>query len=146
MRTVAGVVSAGRARLGSAGHFIMSLFKRKLRVLVLDDDASMRKLVSILLKRAGYRVDVVTKGNEAIKAIDAENYAAILLDLMMPYEGGMTVMNHLRASKPDLLKRVILVTAAPDTVLRSVSDGIFGVVKKPFNASELTATVQKLTQ
>jgi len=124
---------------------ILSLLKPRKRILVLDDDAAMRKLVSLLLKRAGYRVDVVTKGNDAIKAIESKDYAAILLDLMMPHEGGMTVMSHLRAAKPDLLGRVILVTGAPDTVLVSLRHGIFGVVKKPLDAAELTATVKKLT-
>jgi two-component system response regulator PilR (NtrC family) len=124
---------------------MLSLLKPRKRVLVLDDDASMRKLVSLMLKRAGYRVDVVTKGNEAIKAIESQDYAAILLDLMMPHEGGMTVMNHLRAEKPELMGRVILVTAAPDTMLVSLRNGIFGVVKKPLDAAELTATVKKLT-
>ncbi len=127
---------------------MLPLLKSKPRVLVLDDDASVRKLVSLVLKRAGFRVDTVTKGNEAIAAIedDAKEYAALLLDLMMPHEGGMTVMKHLRKSDPPLLKRVILMTAAPDTVLKSVRKDIFAVVKKPFEPAELTAAVKKLVK
>lgn len=127
--------------------FMLSPFRSKPRVLILDDDASMRKLVSLVLKRAGYRVKAVTKGNEAIAAIDdAGEYAAIVLDLMMPHEGGMTVMKHLRESNPAMLKRVILLTGAPDTVLRSVGQDVFAVVRKPFEATELTGVVEKLLQ
>lgn len=127
---------------------MLPLLKSKPRVLVLDDDASVRKLVSLVLKRAGFRVDAVTKGNEAIAAIEesAKGYAAILLDLMMPHEGGMTVMKHLRKSNPALLKRVILMTGAPDTVLKSIRKDIFAVVKKPFEPADLTATVEKLVE
>lgn len=123
---------------------LMSLLKKRPRVLVLDDDAAMRKLVSLLLERAGYRVDTVTKGNDAIKAIATAQYTAILLDLMMPHEGGMTVMKHLRESKPDMLRRVILMTAAPESVLRTAAQDIFTVVKKPFESDELTKAVARV--
>ena len=104
---------------------------------MLDDDASMQKLVSTLLRRKGYRVDVVDSGEEAIDAIGRQKYTALLLDLMMPTEGGMTVLRHLRVHQPDLLKRVILLTAASESVLKSVSKDVFAVVRKPFAADDL---------
>lgn len=120
---------------------------KKPRVLVLDDDASVRRLVSLVLKRAGFKVETVTKGNDAIAAIEsAEGYAAILLDLMMPHEGGLTVLRHLRKSNPSLLKKVIVMTAAPETVVRSLRKDVSGVVRKPFEAANLTAAVQKLAR
>ncbi len=106
----------------------MPLLKRKPRVLVLDDDVAMQKLVSMLLKRAGNRVDVVDNGREAIDSI----------------EGGMTVISHLRTTKPELLKRVILMTATPDPVLKGIAKEVFAVVKKPFSGDELVATVARL--
>jgi CheY-like chemotaxis protein len=119
--------------------------KRKPRVLVLDDDVTMQKLVSMILKREGLRVDVVGSGRKAIEAIEGKNeYAAILLDLMMPTEGGMTVISHVRESKPALLQRIIVLTATPDAVLTGISKEVFAVVKKPFEASELVAAVKRL--
>jgi len=118
--------------------------RKKSRVLVLDDDASMQKLVSTLLRRKGYRVDVVDSGEEAIDAIGRQKYTALLLDLMMPTEGGMTVLQHLRVHQPDLLKRVILLTAASESVLKSVSKDVFAVVRKPFAADDLIATIKRL--
>jgi len=119
--------------------------KKKPRVLVLDDDVAMQKLVSMILKREGLRVDVVGSGGKAIEAIDGRNeYAAILLDLMMPTEGGMTVIAHVRESKPALLQRIIVLTATPDAVLKGISKEVFAVVKKPFEASELVAAVKRL--
>lgn len=123
----------------------MQLFSRKPRVLVLDDDLSMQKLVSLLLKRKGYRVDVVSTGREAIESIGRHEYTAILLDLMMPHEGGMTVLSHLRAKNPATLQHVILLTGMPDSVLKGIAKDVFAVVRKPFEASELLATVERLS-
>jgi CheY-like chemotaxis protein len=124
---------------------MLPLLRKKKRVLVLDDDPAMQRLVRLLLERAGYRVDVVGKGNAAIDAISRHSYAVILLDLMMPHEGGMTVMKHLRAHKPDILRRVILVTSTPDSVLRTIAGDISAVVKKPFIAEELIAAVARVS-
>ena len=120
------------------------LWGKKSRVLVLDDDVSIQKLVATLLKREGHRVDVVDNGRKAIEAIDRIDYDAVLLDLMMPTEGGMTVVGHLRQHKPALLQRVILLTATPDAVLKGISKEVFAVVKKPFTAADLIAAVAKL--
>jgi DNA-binding response OmpR family regulator len=117
--------------------------RKKKKVLVLDDDPSVQRLVRVLLKRAGFHVDVVDKGNAAIDAIQRQSYDAMLLDLMMPHEGGMTVIQHLRAHRPDLLRRAILLTATPDSVLKTIA-GDISIVKKPFGARELIAAVERV--
>jgi two-component system response regulator GlrR len=117
---------------------------KKPRVLLLDDDPSMQRLITTLLRREGFRVDVVSEAREAIEKIGRFDYDVLLLDLMTPTEGGMTVMRHLREDNPPLLKRVVLVTASPASVLRAASKGVFAVVQKPFEAPELVATVRRL--
>lgn len=114
------------------------------RVLVLDDDMSMQKLVSVLLKRSGYRVDVVSSGKKAIEALERQTYAAILLDLMMPTEGGMTVIRHLREKNPQKLQRVIVLTATPKSVVGKMASDVFAIVQKPFQTEELFAAVKRL--
>lgn len=118
-------------------------FRRK-RALLLDDDSAMRRLLTLLLKRAGYGVDSVGSGNEAIDSIGNNDYAAIVLDLMMPLEGGMTVIRHLRQNAPAKLRRVVVITGAPDAVLDPIRNEIFAVVRKPFSHDEVVATVKKL--
>jgi DNA-binding response OmpR family regulator len=117
---------------------------RKPRILVLDDDVAMQKLMRTLLQREGYSVDVVSKGRDALEAIDRADYAAILLDLMMPTEGGMTVIRRLREKKAGLLRRVIVVTATPESVVKSLAGDVFAVVQKPFQPEELADGVRSL--
>jgi CheY-like chemotaxis protein len=120
-------------------------FPRK-RALLLDDDAAMRRLVTLLLKRAGYAVDAVVSGNDAIEAIGSQQYAAVLLDLMMPLEGGMTVIRHLRENAPAVLRRVIVITGAPDAVLDPIRNEIYAIVRKPFQHEELVQTAKRLAK
>jgi len=112
-------------------------------VLLLEDDPSMQRLVAVLLKRAGFRVDPVSKGLDAIVMMKSTPYGALLLDLMMPHEGGMTVINHLREIDPASLARVILLTATPESVIRTVASEVFGTVRKPFEEAELIDTVTR---
>ncbi|HSP33861.1 MAG TPA: response regulator [Thermoanaerobaculia bacterium] len=123
----------------------MALLRRKGRILLLDDDVSMQKLVSMILKREGYRVDAVDSGRKAIEAAEKEDYTALLLDIMMPTEGGMTVLQHLRKNRPELLKRVVLLTGTSDSVLKTISKDVFAVVKKPFQPEELVRTVARIS-
>jgi DNA-binding response OmpR family regulator len=120
------------------------LLRRKARVLLLDDDAAMQRLIATLLRRAGYRVDVVSAGSAAIEKISRTDYAVLLLDLMTPTEGGVTVVRHLKSANPALLERVLLVTASPASVLNTVAPDVAGVVQKPFEAAELLAAVQRI--
>jgi CheY-like chemotaxis protein len=119
--------------------------RKKARVLLLDDDASLQRLVSTLLEREGYRVTVVDNGLRAIDALKKTKFNVIILDLMMPHEGGMTVIRHIREHDPDLLKRVILLTAAPAAVSKSVESDVFALVPKPFEAAVLIETVKRAT-
>ena len=117
---------------------------RRKRVLLLDDDPSMQRLVSALLKRGGYKVDTFLTGREAIAALDTETYDALLLDVMMPHEGGSTVIRHLRKNNPTLLDHALLVTASPEAVLGPLTKQVAGIVRKPFDADELLGAVKRV--
>lgn len=123
---------------------MLKMLKRGARLLVLDDDPSMQKLVGTLLRRSGYRADVVSAGRQAIEKIDQNDYAVMLLDLMAPTEGGLTVIKHLRETRPELLKRVVLVTASPESVLRGIDKDVAAIVRKPFEANELMETISRV--
>jgi len=123
-----------------------SLFKRRKRVLLLDDDVSMQRLVARILGRSGFRVDVFLTGNQAIAAIGRQRYDVILLDLMMPHEGGMTVIRHLRTNDPKTLKRSILLTASPDSLIDALSGEVKTVVQKPFKAEQLIDAVRRMSE
>jgi CheY-like chemotaxis protein len=123
---------------------MLSLLGSKRRVLLLDDDLSMQRLVSTLLRRNGYRVDVVSNGRDALERIEQFNYDALLLDVMTPTEGAVTVIRTLREKKPELLGRVVLVTGATDSLIREPAKDVYAVLHKPFETRQLLELVSKL--
>ena len=123
-----------------------SLLKRRKRVLLLDDDPSMQRLVARILGNEGFRVDVFLAGNQAIAALGKQRYDVILLDLMMPHEGGMTVIRHLRKNDPQMLKRSILLTASPDSLIDALSGEVSTVVQKPFEPRQLIDAVRRMSE
>jgi len=125
---------------------MLPLLNRKPRLLVLDDDPSMQRLISTIFKRRGYRVDVVSSGAQAIERIGRTAYGALLLDLMTPTEGGMTVIRHLKESDPKLLRRVVLVTASPDSIIKNIASDVAAVVHKPFAQEALIQTVENVAE
>jgi DNA-binding response OmpR family regulator len=121
-----------------------SLLKRKPRVLLLDDDPSMQRLVAALLRNQGYRVDVFLTGRDALRSIEKNDYDVLLLDLMMPHEGGMTVIRELREKKPELLTRSLVLSASSQSVIGTVRNQVAGVVTKPFKSPELIGAIQRI--
>ena len=127
---------------------MLDFLKHKTRVLVLDDDPAMQRLIADRCCAArGIASTSSARARRRSRRSAATSTTSLLLDLMTPTEGGVTVMRHLKKTKPQMLRRVILVTASPESVLRSVAGDAAAVVHKPFEAEELLATVKRvLTQ
>jgi DNA-binding response OmpR family regulator len=122
------------------------MLRRKKKILLLDDDPSMQRLVRAILKREGFLVDVFLTGREAIAAIDKGSYDALLLDLMMPHEGGITVIRHIRKKQPALLRRVLLLTGSPNSIVAPIEPEVAGVVPKPFKEEDLIRAVRAIAE
>jgi CheY-like chemotaxis protein len=108
------------------------------RVLVADDDQSIRQLVTTIVKRETFTVDSAADGREAIEYLKTHEYAVVLLDLMMPRLDGFGVLEWMK-SNPPLIKPIILViTAYADQRFKEVdSELVAGVLRKPFEVAEL---------
>jgi two-component system response regulator ResD len=106
------------------------------RVLVVDDDAPIRALVSKIVERAGLDVDSARDGLEAIAKIDANDYAVLVVDLMMPNIDGYAVVNHLRNKSRQ--PAIIVITAGDSGAIRQLDGSlVHSVVRKPFDIDEL---------
>ena len=109
----------------------------KSRVLVADDDVSIRQLVKTIVRREGIEVDDASDGFEAIEKLKTRSYAVILLDLMMPRIDGFGVIEYLRENPPPLKPVVLVITAYADQKFKDVdADIVAGVVRKPFESTE----------
>ncbi|GAB3936172.1 response regulator [Larkinella terrae] len=120
--------------------------KKKQRILVVDDEATSRMLLTIQLTRAGYQVIVAGDGLEALKWINTPGHTVdlILLDLMMPRLSGLDVLHflHSRLGRPP----VILMSAAERTIVRQgiVDASPDAFLQKPFSNQRLLDQLQEL--
>ena len=114
------------------------------RILVVDDEADVRLLLSRILKDAGYQVETAHEGGEALAKIAERRPDLVLLDLMMPGVDGWGVLAELR--KQPSPPPVVLVTASadPGTFGRSVREGVAGYVAKPFRFRELLGSCARV--
>ncbi len=112
-------------------------------VLVADDDEAIRALLIAILTRRGFAVHAVRNGAEAIDAIAATDYDAIILDLMMPIVDGFEVITHMERVAPHCLKHCVIVLTAAATKDLGKLDGkkVFRVIRKPFDLDELVEVV-----
>jgi DNA-binding response OmpR family regulator len=113
-------------------------------ILIVEDDASIRRLVRTVLLRKGYKVDIAADGLEAVAKLGLADYDVIILDLMMPNLDGFSFMTAMARNTPERLKRVIITSAASPSLINEKLEGIpFDLLPKPFDIDELLSRVRK---
>lgn len=113
-------------------------------VLVVDDDPALRGLFFTLLAREGFAVDSAPNGRQAFEYLRRGSYSVILLDLMMPEVNGMELIDRLQRDSPSLLRRVIVLTGASQSVVEALdSKNVWGVIRKPFDVPELIRSAKE---
>ncbi len=110
------------------------------RVLCADDDDAVRTLCATALNRSGFEVDMASNGREVLDQLERCRYSAVLLDLGLPHVHGATVLSVLRRSRPELLRRIVVITGASDAGLIGTED-VRVILKKPFATEKLLEAV-----
>lgn len=126
-----------RVALNMSGEF------HKPRVLIADDDLSIRQLLRTIVRREGFDVDCVADGVEAISKLRENSYAVILMDLMMPRFNGFDVIEYLKQHPPAVKPVVLVISAYADQRFKEVDPTIVaGVLRKPFEIADLGGIVR----
>jgi DNA-binding response OmpR family regulator len=116
------------------------------RVLVVDDDRNLRKIITTNLELAGYQVATAANGQEALAKLEEDVPDLLLLDLMMPYMDGYEVTRRVRAHSNPMIANIpiIILTAKgeADDKVRGFEAGADDYVTKPFGPRELLARVR----
>jgi two-component system response regulator PilR (NtrC family) len=112
-----------------------------IRVLVVDDEQSMRDLLAIMLRQAGYEVSVADGGETAIEALKAESFDLVLTDLRMRKVDGMAVLKAAKEHSPRTVVLVVTAYASTETAVEAMKLGAYDYVTKPFKLDELKVTV-----
>jgi CheY-like chemotaxis protein len=114
------------------------------RALVIDDDAAIRLLVSRVLEREGFAVEVARDGAEGIERLSECDYAVVVLDLLMPRLDGFAVVKYLAHYYPEKLPSVIVTTAFGGAALEKICPPVQHFLEKPFDVAALVSEVAAL--
>lgn len=115
------------------------------KILVVDDDDAIRKLVALVARRKGFDVDLATDGVEALDLIASRSYDVAVIDLMMPRLNGYDLVTHLK----DIPERpfVVIVTAMTDTLVAQLDASIVqSIIRKPFDIDLLGGLMTQLSE
>ncbi|HEX9697936.1 MAG TPA: sigma-54 dependent transcriptional regulator [Acidobacteriota bacterium] len=112
------------------------------RVLIVDDEQSMRQMVAIALRQEGHEVVIAENGKVACRELEANKVDVVVSDIKMPELGGIELLRFAREHCPDT--EVILMTAytSTDSAIEALRLGAYDYISKPFEIDELKVTVQ----
>jgi CheY-like chemotaxis protein len=114
----------------------------KKNILLVDDDPSVREMLSRVLADEGYFVRAVSNGQEALEVATAKPVDLVLLDLNMPGLGGWDALKKLTTNDP--LLAVIIITAKPNQLFTSLGAGVGALLEKPLDFPILLQTIKSL--
>lgn len=117
-----------------------------MRILFAEDERSLSRAVTALLEKNNYSVDPVYDGEEALAYLDAGNYDALILDIMMPKLDGLEVLRRLRQAANPIPVLLLTAKSEVEDKVTGLDTGANDYLTKPFSTAELMARIRAMTR
>jgi len=118
----------------------------KPKILVIDDDTSLRRVLEYNLQEAGYQVVAAASGEEGLRLFAEESPGLVITDMKMSGMDGMQVLKAVKEQTPEALVIIITAFGSVDMAVEAMKAGAYDYITKPFNRDELRLTVAKALQ
>jgi DNA-binding NtrC family response regulator len=116
------------------------------RILIIDDQESIRKSLKVALEREGYLVEMGENGREAIRKSKAKLYNLALVDLRLPDMDGIELLTKMRETVPKMVKIIITGYPSLENAIEAVNRGADGYLVKPYTMEELLRKIKEQLQ
>jgi len=113
------------------------------RILVVDDDESIRKTLAAILEEEGYVVDTAENGKDAIKKSNQRFYNLALIDIRLPDMAGTELLTSMKETTPKMVKIIITGYPSLQTAVEAVNKGADAYILKPFKMSNVLDMIEK---
>jgi two-component system response regulator AtoC len=113
------------------------------RVLVVDDEVNLRKVLAAMLRKEGYDVAVAADGEQALAELEKHGADVVVTDLVMPKVGGLEILKTVNATQPDVPVIIITAHGTVDSAVEAIKLGAFDYITKPFEQAEIQTVVAK---
>ena len=118
----------------------------KAKILLIDDDTSLRRVLEYNLQEEGYEVQAAASGEEGLRLFEQLRPDLVVTDMKMTGIDGLKVLNSIKESSPDTLVIIITAFGTVDVAVEAMKAGAFDYITKPFNREALKLTVKKALQ
>ena len=114
----------------------------KYRILIVDDEESMRDFLSIMLHREGYQVDTATDGSQAVSHLREHSYDLVISDIKMPRMTGLELLAHIKERTPETVVLMVTAFSSTDEAVEAMKQGAYDYITKPFKNEEIRLIVK----
>ncbi len=115
----------------------------KARILVVDDEQSMREFLEIFFRGEGYEVQTAPSVDSALVAVESDDFDVVISDIQMPGRSGLELLHAVKDSAPQTVVIMITAFATAETAITAMKQGAYDYVTKPFKVDELRLVVEK---
>ncbi len=115
----------------------------KAKILVIDDDTSLRRVLEYNLQEEGYEVQTASSGEEGLYLFGQSQPNLVITDMNMPGMDGLMVLKSVKDRSPETLVIIITAFGTVDVAVEAMKAGAYDYITKPFNREELKLTVRK---
>ncbi len=113
----------------------------KSRILVVDDEESIREFLEIMLKKEGYEVTTAEDGLKAKEVLAKKSFDMVISDMQMPHVTGIELLKYVKDSYPDLVFMMITAFGTTETAVEAMKMGAYDYVTKPFKIDEVRLNI-----
>ena len=114
----------------------------KTKILVVDDEASIREFLEIMLKKEGYDVTCAEDGQQAVEILKKKSFDMVISDLQMPRMTGIELLHHVNLNYPDLTFMVITAFGTTESAVEVMKKGAYDYLTKPFKIDEVRLNIK----
>jgi two-component system NtrC family response regulator len=113
------------------------------RILVVDDDESLRRVTQFQLEQAGYHVSIASDGNQALAVLQKAPFNLVLTDLQMPGISGVELLKKVRLNHPETLVIIVTAYGTVENAVEAMKTGAYDYITKPVNLEELQLVINR---
>ena len=119
---------------------------KKISILIVDDEESVRESLYSWFIEDGYRVECAENAKKALTILESDQFDIVLADIKMPGMDGLEMLRRIKAHKGDSIVIVMTAFATVDTAVKALKDGAFDYITKPFDPDDLTHLIRNATK
>lgn len=113
----------------------------KKKILVVDDEESIREFLQIMLNKEGYEVTLAEDGQKAVDTLKKKSFDLIISDMQMPNMTGIELLHHVKDQDPDMLFMMITAFGTAETAVEAMKMGAYDYISKPFKIDEVRIVI-----